>query len=145
MVKLTQVDDETATQFEKTADTAPVQTYSDSDSDSDSEFEDDFDIENETIYDRIVALKDIIPPNQRLQINESISTLKNFTSTALNKGGSLLWGVTSSVLLLGVPLALAILAETQLQEMEKEMTLQKSAQEVIAPGTEAAYADKQTA
>lgn len=145
MVKLTQVDDETATQFEKTAASAPAQNFSDSDSDSDSEFEDDFDLENETIYDRIVALKDIIPPNQRSQICDSVTTVKSVASSVLNRGGALLWGVTSSVLLLGVPLALAILAETQLQEMEKEMSLQKSAQEVIAPGTEAAYAEKQTA
>ncbi|SGZ46340.1 CIC11C00000000910 [Sungouiella intermedia] len=139
MVKLTQVDDETATQFEKTA--AP-EAFNKSDFESDSEFEDDFDIENETIYDRIVALKDIVPPNQRSQIYDTVSTVKSYTTCALNKGGALLWGVTSSVLLLGVPLALAILAETQLQEMEKEMSLQHSAQEVLAPGSEGAYAEK---
>lgn len=145
MVKLTQVDDETATQFENTSAAAPAQSFSDSESDSDSDYEDDFDIETETIYDRVVALKDIIPPNQRTQITESVSTLKNFASSALNKSGSFLWAVTSSALLLGAPLALAILAETQLQEMEKEMSLQRSAQEVLAPGSDAAYGEKQTA
>lgn len=141
MVKLTQVDDETATQFEKTA---PPAAHTESDSESDSEFEDDFDIESETIYDRIVALKDIVPPDQRTQIADSVSSIKTYASSALNKGGALLWGVTSSVLLLGVPLALAILAETQLQEMEKEMSLQKSAQDVLAPGSEGALAEKTT-
>lgn len=139
MVKLTQVDDETATQFQK----APAQTFSDSGSDSESDYDDDFDIEAETFYDRIVALKDIIPPNQRNQLSDSVTKLSNVTSTVLNRGGALLWGVTSLVLLLGVPLALAILAETQLQEMEKEMSLQKSAQEVLTPGVDGAY-DKQT-
>lgn len=140
MVKLTQVDDETATQFEKTAPAA--QQFDDSESDSDAEYDDDFDFESETIYDRIVALKDIIPPSQRNQIVDAVENVQNIASLALSKGGSLLWGVTASALLLGVPLSLAILAETQLQEMEKEMSLQKSAQEVLAPGSESAFGEK---
>lgn len=142
MVKLTQVDDETATQFEKTAPAAGAQNYSDSDSESDSDYEDDFDIENETLYDRIVALKDVVPPTQRTQIISAVDAAKSLTASAFSKGGSLLWGVTSSILLLGVPLSLAILAETQLQEMEKEMSLQQSAQEVLAPGSEAAFGNE---
>lgn len=146
MVKLTQVDDETATQFEQTANAVPVEAFNeDSDSDSDSEIEDDFDIENETIYDRIVALRDIIPPNQRDLIVDTAQLTKSYITTAVSKGGSLLWGVTASILLLGVPLALAILAETQLQEMEKEMSLQQSAQEVLAPGSEGAFGGEKTA
>lgn len=140
MVKLTQVDDETANNFEKTAPAA--QNFDDSASDSESDFEDDFDFESETIYDRIVALKDIIPPSQRNKIVSTVESVQSLASYALAKSGSLLWGVTASALLLGVPLSLAILAETQLQEMEKEMNLQKSAQEVLAPGSEGAFAEK---
>ncbi|GEQ72161.1 hypothetical protein JCM33374_g5847 [Metschnikowia sp. JCM 33374] len=145
MVKLTQVDDETATKFETTAPAAGAQTYSDSESDSESDYEDDFDIENETLYDRIVALKDVVPPTQRTQIVNAVESAKSIASSAFSKGGSLLWGVTSSILLLGVPLSLAILSETQLQEMEKELTLQKSAQEVLAPGSEGAFNGEKTA
>lgn len=133
MVKLTQVDDESAATFNKTPAAA---SYSDSESDSESDFEDDFDIDNETFYDRIVALKDIVPPNQRTQITDAISSVQSISNTLLKKSGTLLWTLTSSALLLGVPLSLAILAETQLQEMEKEMSLQKSAQEVLAPGSD---------
>lgn len=142
MVKLTQVDDETATQFEATAPAASKQTIYDSESDSESDFEDDLDLENETIYDRIVALKDIIPPNQRTQLSSAVDSVKSLANATLTKGGAVLWGATSSLLLLGVPLSLAILAETQLQEMEKEMSLQKSAQEVLAPGSEGAFGEK---
>lgn len=141
MVKLTQVDDETATQFEKKA-PATTQFDSESESDSESDFEDEFDVENETFYDRVVALKDIIPPGQRNQIVSTAESVQSLVSSAFAKGGSLLWAVTSSVLLLGVPLSLAILAETQLQEMEKEMSLQKSAQEVLAPGSEGAFGEE---
>lgn len=141
MVKLTQVDDETATQFEKSA-PAAAQFEADSASDSESDYDDDFDVETETIYDRIVALKDIIPPNQRSQIVNTAESVQLLVSSAASKGGALLWAVTSSILLLGVPLSLAILSETQLQEMEKEMSLQKSAQEVLAPGSEGAFGEE---
>lgn len=145
MVKLTQVDDETATTFEKTVEEqqAKNEVYSEeSESESESDFEDD-DIENETLYDRVVALRDIIPPQQRIQIASVAETTKQFLVTGINKSGSLLWTLTSSALLLGVPLSLAILAETQLQEMEKEMQLQQSAQDVLAPGSEGAFQKEQ--
>ncbi|CAK7905836.1 mitochondrial import receptor subunit Tom22p [[Candida] anglica] len=145
MVKLTQIDDETANTFEQpsqaTQEKKQEEIYSESDeSDSDSEIDDDdFDYENETLYDRVVALKDIIPPQQRTQIASVVDTAKSLLSIGANKSGNLLWTLTSSALLLGVPLSLAILAETQLQEMEKEMQLQQSAQDVLAPGSENAF------
>lgn len=142
MVKLTQIDDTDAAAFEK-VDATPVatkpETYESDDSDSDSDIDDDYDIENETIYDRVVALKDIIDPQQRQQLVSSVELVKSYVNGAVNKSGNLLWTLTSSILLLGVPLSLAILSETQLQEMEKEMSLQQSAQDVLAPGSEAAF------
>ncbi|EGV65675.1 mitochondrial import receptor subunit Tom22 [Yamadazyma tenuis] len=132
MVKLTQIDETQASAFEPKNE----QVYSDSDSESESEIEDDFDIENETLYDRILALKDIIPPKQRNVLLSAVQTVQSSVTTGLFKGGNLLWGVTSSLLLLGVPLSLAILSETQLQEMEREMSLQESAQSVLASGSE---------
>ncbi|CAH2350696.1 mitochondrial import receptor subunit Tom22p [[Candida] railenensis] len=141
MVKLTQIDDETATTFEQTAQPQEkTENYSEeSESESDSDFDDEFDIENETLLDRVVALKDIIPPSQRTQIVSVAETAKALITSGINKSGNLLWTLTSSALLLGVPLSLAILAETQLQEMEKEMQLQQSAQDVLAPGSENAF------
>lgn len=140
MVKLTVVDDDTAADFVKN--TSSSQNFDDSSSESDSEFEDDYDSESETILNRIAALKDIIPPSKRIQIINTFEAAQSLTSMALSKCGSLLWGITASSLLLGVPLSLAILSETQLQEMEKEMALQKSAKEVLAPGSESAYDEK---
>lgn len=144
MVKLTQIDDESATRFDQgpsaTHAAKETETFSDSEaSDSESDIDDDFDIENETLLDRIVALKDVIPPQQRTQIVSAGETFKNILYSGMNKSGNILWTLTSSALLLGVPLSLAILAETQLQEMEKEMSLQQSAQDVLAPGSEEAF------
>lgn len=144
MVKLTQVDDETATTFDEKPTTTPAAgSYSDdSESDSESDLDDDFDIENETLYDRVVALRDIIPPSQRTKICNTTKVVSEYLRSGVTVSGNLLWALTSSALLLTVPLSLAVLAETQLEEMEKEMTLQQSAQDVLAPGSENAFAEK---
>ncbi|EDK46933.1 hypothetical protein LELG_05114 [Lodderomyces elongisporus NRRL YB-4239] len=146
MVKVTQIEDETFTNGQQTVEKVEINQFSDDDASdvSDSEFsdDDDFDYENETIYDRIAALKDIIPPLQRDQLSSLTSTVSSYVSAAANNGGKLLWALTSSSLLLGVPLALAILSETQLQEMEKDMSLQKAAQDVLAPGSDEAFNEK---
>lgn len=135
MVKLTQVDDAQASS-QATEPKQQQQFQEETDSESESEVDDDFDIENETLYERVLALKDIIPPKQRTQIVSVADTLKSQVTLGLNKGGNLLWTLTSSALLLGVPLSLAILAETQLQEMEKEMSLQQSAQDVLTSNSQ---------
>ncbi|KAI5949409.1 TOM22 [Candida jiufengensis] len=145
MVKLTQIDDETQTVYPDgttTINKVEVNEYDESDSEFSDDDEDDFDLANETIYDRIVALKDIISPQQRDAISKIASTVSTYSSYIASNSGKLLWGLTSSSLLLGVPLALAILSETQLQEMEKDMSLQKSAQDVLAPGSEDAFGEK---
>lgn len=146
MVTLTQVDDDSSNKFD-TATTPSAgskpEVVEESDSESeDTDIEDDFDYENETVYDRIVALKDIIPPSQRSAISSTVFSIKDYVRYGLTKSGSFLWVVSSSALLLGVPAALAIMAESQIQEMEKELTLQQSAQDVLAPGSEAAFAEK---
>lgn len=58
----------------------------------------------------------------------------NFIKTAFSKSGNVAWIVTTSALLLGVPLSLSILAEQQLIEMEKTFDLQKDANDILAQG-----------
>lgn len=147
MVKLTQVDDESSNKFQESSTSSNVtpeskEKFEESDSDSDSDIEDDFDFENETVLDRIIALKDIISPSQRSAIISSTYTVQDYLRSGLNKSGNFLWILSSSLLLLGVPAALAIMAESQIQEMEKELTLQQSAQDVLAPGSESAFDEK---
>lgn len=139
MVKLTQIDDESNTVIndfpEKVVNGDVASESEESDSDSDID-EDEYDLENETIYDRIVALKDIIDPQQRQKIVGGAETVQSYITSALTKSGSLLWTLTASALLLGVPLSMAILAETQLKEMENQLNLQPGAQDVLATGVE---------
>jgi len=138
MVKLTQVEDEQEAIFQqqRASEAKEASNTADAyDTESDSDEDDDFD-EDETIYDRIVALKDIIPPKQRTQVSRVVSTAYNTVYSGVSKAGNLTWILTTSALLLGVPLSLSILAEQQLMELEKEFKLQQGANEILAPGSE---------
>lgn len=104
-------------------------------SDQESDYNDDV-FQNETLADRFFALKDILPPKARSRILYLIEYATKYLNCILQGTGSILWKLTSSALLLGVPLSLAILSETQLQEMEKEMTFQQSAKEIITPSSD---------
>lgn len=121
MVKLTEVADE---HF------IPTQPYHDDDDDDDaysdtsssvsSTHHDDDDL-NESFYDRITALKDMIPPRQRAAFNGAVSKTYALLSGGLSMGGTALWVLVTSTFVLGVPFAVAVGDEQQLIEMEKEM------------------------
>lgn len=59
----------------------------DDEDDSDSDFEDEFD-ENETLLDRIVALKDIVPPGKRQTISNFFGFTSSFVRNAFTKSES---------------------------------------------------------
>ena len=85
---------------------------------------------DESLFDRIAALKDIVPPVYRKNLSSVTSTGYSWASKALSLGGKTLWVVSTSALLLGVPWALAFGEEQQVQEMEREMQMQRNANEV---------------
>lgn len=146
MVKLTQIEDETEFQEQKTTSSGPVvQDEADFESESEAsddedDFEDDFDINNETLCERISALKDIIPAPCRSKITCAASSTYNTLTSGLLKVGSITWVLTTGALLLGVPLSLSILAEQQLMELEKEFKLQQGANDILAQGDASAAA-----
>lgn len=80
--------------------------------------------------ERLAALKDMIPPNQRKFLSNTASTAQSWISSTLSFSGKSLWVISTSVLLLGVPWAMAFAEEQQLAEMEREMKMQQSANEV---------------
>ncbi|KAF2486149.1 mitochondrial outer membrane translocase complex, subunit Tom22 [Neohortaea acidophila] len=96
---------------------------------------DDEDTLDESLLDRVAALKDIVPPTYRKRISTLSSTGYSWASRALSLSGKTLWVVSTSALLLGVPWALAFSEEQQVQEMEKEMRMQQSANELLTQGT----------
>jgi len=136
MVKLEEVPDEEFTQDHPNV----IDEDNDWDTDSDSDAESDISdaAPDETIADRLFALQDIIPPQQRRFITSTISSASGWFKTGLLTGGKALWVVGTSALLLGVPWALAYAEEQQMVEMEREMKMQQTANEVMTPGAQQA-------
>jgi len=132
MVKLEPVDDEHFGEKQQGPIDDDDAYYTDTDSsisssDADSLVDDALD---ETVFDRIVALKDIIPPKQRYAISNTLKSTYGWAASGLSLGGKTLWILSTSALLLGVPYVLAVTEEQQMIDMEKEVNQQKSVNEV---------------
>ncbi|KAI9678597.1 MAG: hypothetical protein M1817_005654 [Caeruleum heppii] len=100
---------------------------------------------DETLVDRLIALRDVIPPKQRARLSSSVSTGYHWLTSGLSLGGKTLWIVSTSALLLGVPWALAFTEEAQMVEMEKEVKMQQSANESLVPGATSQQGQQQGA
>lgn len=85
---------------------------------------------DETLLDRIVALKDIVPPAQRRYLSKTFNNSYGWVRSGVGFSGKALWVISTSALLLGVPWALAYAEEQQMIEMEREMKMQQSATDV---------------
>lgn len=114
---------------------------SESSSDEDSDYDDEFD-PDETLLERVRALKEIFPPDQRAALSNGVSATNSAIKSLIHKAGTSLWYLTTTVILLGAPLALSILHETQLTELEKEMNMQQSSSEILTPGSTEADKEK---
>jgi mitochondrial import receptor subunit TOM22 len=80
---------------------------------------------SESLLDRVAALIDIIPPSTRGKISSTSSSIASFTGSALSFTGKGLWVVSTSVLLLGIPYALAFGQEQEIMEREREEGLMR--------------------
>lgn len=89
--------------------------------DSEGSSSDDDDLFEETLYDRFVALKDIIPPKARNTISGAVGSVYSGVTSTLGFGGRALYVLGTVVLMIGVPFAVAVSEEQQMIEMEKEM------------------------
>ena len=99
---------------------------------SDSLSDDDFDPSSETIYDRLVALRDIVPPSARLSAYASYEKTKSWVWWSVFGAGNLAWIVGTSAILMGLPLALAIEDETRIVQQEREMQMQTAGQQQVS-------------
>ncbi|KAJ5491090.1 Mitochondrial import receptor subunit tom22 [Penicillium diatomitis] len=141
MVKLTEVEDEHFAEKPSTTKNDALlmsddEDYTDTDSEISNDEEEDFEVEDESLYDRIVALKDIIPPGARRTVSNSVSSITSLTKSSLSFSGKALWVISTSAFLIGVPWALAYAEEEQYIQMEREQGMIKGANEMLAPGSE---------
>jgi import receptor subunit TOM22 len=100
------------------------------------------DLENETLFERITALKDIIPPQSRRRIGSTVSSVTSFTKSGILFSGKALWILSTSAFLLGVPWALAYAEEEQYVQIEREQGMIRGANEMLTPGATAAQDKK---
>ncbi|KAF2838450.1 mitochondrial import translocase, subunit Tom22, partial [Patellaria atrata CBS 101060] len=133
MVKLEEVPDEEFT----TEHPNVIDDADDWDTDSDSDIESAVsDPPEETLSERLAALQDIIPPSQRRFLTSTYSSASGWLKSGVLTTGKALWVLSTSALLLGVPWALAYAEEQQMVEMEREMKLQQSANDVLTPSAQ---------
>jgi len=133
MVELVEVEDES---FE-TKQAGPEENEDDYYTDTDSEIssdDDDTPPVDETLAERLLALRDIIPPTTRSYISSTVSTTVGYFKGGLSFSGKALYVLSTSALLLGVPWALAFAEEQQMVEMEKEMRMREMGGEILTSG-----------
>ena len=82
--------------------------------------------EAETFFDRVAALVDIVPPTTRYSISSKVSKTFSVAKAVGKLAGNVIWVVTTSALLVGLPLALSLEDEAKIVAQEKEMLAQQA-------------------
>lgn len=86
---------------------------------------------DESFFDRVAALVDIVPPTTRHSIASRISKTASIFKRSGKLVGNIVWVVTTSALLVALPLALTLEDEAKIVAQEKEMLeQQQGAQQV---------------
>jgi import receptor subunit TOM22 len=80
---------------------------------------------DESIFDRIAALVDIVPPTTRHAISSRLATSASLIKRGGKLVGNIVWIITTSALLVGLPLALSLEDEAKIVAQEKEMLAQQ--------------------
>ena len=122
MVKLEEVSPDHIDEIEVLSEDDNYSDYSDSELDEEEE---------ESILDRIAALKDIIPQKQRDRLSSGFTTVSSWSKTGATFVGKSAWVITTSMLLLVLPLALEIEKEQALVAYEKEAMQQQGAAQQV--------------
>ncbi|KAF9190219.1 mitochondrial import receptor protein [Haplosporangium sp. Z 767] len=106
--------------------------FTDSDSSVYSSDEDQDDVDNiESVLDRVKALRDIIPAKTRKSISDKCSSIYGWGKSGVNFLGNSAWVLTTSALLLVLPLMIELEHEQGLIEYEKMQ--QQSSQMLSQP------------
>jgi mitochondrial import receptor subunit TOM22 len=86
---------------------------------------------NESFFDRVVALKDMVPPTTRHNISTTLVQTASFVKRGSKIIGNIVWVVTTSALLVALPLSLILEDENKVMTQEREMLeQQQGAQQV---------------
>ncbi|KAK0388426.1 hypothetical protein NLU13_4670 [Sarocladium strictum] len=139
MVTLTEVEDEHF-QGNQPGPMDDDEDYSDTDSEISNESE--FDPTEESLAERLYALRDIVPPTTRGWIANNVSTLSSYAWSAISFSGKGAWVITTSALFFGIPFALSFSDDQQIAAMEQEYNMRQQGSELLTAGTEGSTAEK---
>ena len=128
MVLVEEVRDETA--FKEDDRQSEYETESNA-SEFSVEPEDVFDPTDETLYDRFVALKDIIPPQTRISLSRTLNKASSWTQWGWQKTGSAAWIICTSTILIVLPLSMAIDDEMKIVQQERDYQMQTAGQQQV--------------
>jgi import receptor subunit TOM22 len=104
------------------------------DTDSEISNESNFDASSETLWDRIFALRMIIPASTRYWVSLRVRTAWNIGRTVLMYGGRFVWMASATAMLFGVPYGLCYLEEQQLRALEQEQQQKAAGDELLTGG-----------
>jgi import receptor subunit TOM22 len=85
---------------------------------------------HETLSQRLYALRDMLPPRARRALTRGASAAVSAARTTASVGGKALWVLSTSALLLGLPLALAMAEEQEIEAQEQQAKMAQTANEV---------------
>src|SRR5258708_26981116 len=88
------------------------------------------DVQSESLVDRIAALVEIIPPTACDAVSQSVFKTAHFLKRGTKFAGNVVWIVTTSALLVGLPLALVLEDEAKVVQQERELLAQQQGQQV---------------
>lgn len=87
---------------------------------------------DETFFDRVAALVDIVPPTTRHTISSRLSKAASIIKRGGKIAGNIVWIVTTSALLVGLPLALSLEDEAKVVAQEQEMLAQQQGAQQVS-------------
>ncbi|KAF5024900.1 hypothetical protein F66182_3022 [Fusarium sp. NRRL 66182] len=140
MVTLTEVEDEHFQGAQAGPDVEEEDDYTDTDSEISNESE--YDPSDETLAERLYALRDIVPPTTRSWVSGKVNSVTSAAWSVLSFSGKGAWVITTSALFFGVPFALSFAEDQQLTAMEQEYNMRQSGSELLTAGSEQNTADQ---
>ncbi|KAI9219434.1 mitochondrial outer membrane translocase complex, subunit Tom22 [Blastocladiella britannica] len=117
------------------SDVRPQDTESEAEysTDYDSEAESDFSTTDESLLDRLVALKDVVPPGVRATVASGTATLVSLGQGAAVLLGKTAWVLSTTALVMLAPLVYEMTKDAQIEMLEQEQRLRdQSKQELMA-------------
>jgi import receptor subunit TOM22 len=88
----------------------------------------------ESVLDRLAALVDIVPPTTRHAISQRVSKTASWIKWGGKRAGGFVWVVTTSALLVALPLALVLEDEAKIVAQEREFLEQQQGQQQVSLG-----------